>query len=344
VEALKERPDIDLVIIDEIAQLARTAGTDRYNALHHVINRQVARRAWGLTGTPTPNHPTDAWAQCRLMVPERVPPYFARFKDMVMKQISNFIWVPRPDSLKIVHEAMQPAIRYSRDECVDLPPCIYETRQVTLTDTQKKAYKDMMNKLKAEIAGGEIVAVNEAVKAQKLIQIACGMAYGDDHIGLDVDAGPRLDVTAEVCEEAGTKTIVFVPFVAVIGMVADHLKTKGFTVECIHGGVSKSERDRIFGAFQKAEHPKVLVAQPAAMSHGLTLTAASTIVWYAPVTSCETFTQANGRITRPGQRQTQMIVMLEGTDIERKYFKRLKDRENTQGVLLDMVQESRVTV
>jgi SNF2 family DNA or RNA helicase len=341
IEALKLREDIDLVIIDEIAQVARTAGTDRYKLLHTVVNKQVPRRAWGLTGTPTPNQPTDAWAQCRLLVPEKVPPYMSRFKESVMRQISNFIWVPRPDALKIVHEAMQPAIRYSRDECIDLPPCIYEVRQAELTVTQKKAYKDMLAKLKAEIAGGEVTAVNEAVKAQKLIQIACGVVYDNDHEGLDVDAGPRLALTAEICEEAATKVIVFVPFVSVIGLVANYLKSKGMTVEMIHGGVSKAERDRIIGAFQKSDNPRILVAQPACMSHGLTLTAASTIVWYAPITSADTFVQSNGRITRPSQKNTQLIIMIEGTDLERRYFKRLKDKEKTQGVLLDMVKDSR---
>ena len=90
-EALKDRPDIDLIIVDEIAQAARNAGTDRFRALNTVVNKQVPRRAWGLTGTPTPNAPTDAWAQCRLLVPERVPQYFNRFKERVMRQISQYV-------------------------------------------------------------------------------------------------------------------------------------------------------------------------------------------------------------------------------------------------------------
>lgn len=339
--ALAQRPDIDLVIVDEIAQVGRTSGTDRFKALNTLLNKQHPRQAWGLTGTPIPNKPTDAWAQCRLLVPSRVPPYFNRFRDMVERQVSNFIWVPRNNALEVVHDAMQPAIRFHRDECIDLPPCMYETRQVELSPTQKKAYKDMMTKLKAEVDGGEILAVNEAVKAQKLIQIACGIAYGGEGEGIDVDAGPRLEVTAEVCEDAGTKVIVFVPFVAVVDKVAAHLRHKGLTVECIHGGVSKHDRDRIFRDFQNATDPRVLVAQPAAMSHGLTLTAASTIVWYAPIPSNDIFEQANARITRPGQKHTQFIVMIEGTDIERRYYKRLKEKQAVQGTLLDLVRSTR---
>ena len=134
---------------------------------------------------------------------------------------------------------------------------------------------------------------------------------------------------------------MFVPFVSAVHLVAGYLKDKGFTVECIYGEVSKGERDRIFAAFQRSDNPRVLVAQPASMSHGLTLTAASTIIWYAPITSNDVFVQANGRITRPGQKHGQLIVMLEGTEVERRYYRRLQNKQRVQGTLLDLVQEAR---
>lgn len=342
VGALKDRPDIDLVVIDEISQAARNSQTDRYKFLNIVINKQCPRWAWGLTGTPIPNKPTDAWAQCRLLVPERVPPYFKAFRDMVERQVTNFLWIPRDGALSVVEEVMQPAIRFSRDECVDLPECVYQTRQVELTPAQKVAYKDMLNKLRAELDGGEALASNEAIKAQKLIQIACGALYGEHREILEVDAKPRLEVVFEVVEEAGTKVIVFAPFVSAVKLVAEFLRKKGVTVECIYGEVPKAERDRIFSAFQRAENPKVLVAQPVAMSHGLTLTAASTIVWYAPITSNDTFVQANGRITRPGQKHSQLIVMLEGTEVERKYYARLQRKQRVQGALLETIRAGRI--
>jgi SNF2 family DNA or RNA helicase len=179
VDALKNRYDITHIVVDEIAQVARNASTDRWKSLNTVINKQVPRQAWGLTGTPTPNLPTDAWAQCRLLVPEKVPVYFNKFKDMVLRQVGPFTWLPRDNSTEVVKDAMQPSIRFSRDECVDLPPCLYETRQVELTAEQDKAYKQMMSKLAAEVDSGEIIAVNEAVKMSKLLQIAC-LAYNTD--------------------------------------------------------------------------------------------------------------------------------------------------------------------
>lgn len=342
VEAMAHRPDIDLIIVDEVAQVGRKAGTHRFKALTTLINRQHPRKAWGLTGAPIPNGPTDAWAQCRLLVPERVSPYFNRFRDRVMRQVSQFVWVPRDDALEYVQEVMQPAIRFHRDECIDLPPCMYETRTVPLTKEQQAAYKDMMTKLCTEIDEGQVTAVNEAVKAQKLIQIACGVAYGSGGEHLQLDASPRYEAVLDILEQSEQKVIVFVPFVGVIAPLRAYLEVNGYTTEAVFGDVSKTDRDRIFGAFQKQTHPRVLVSIPQTMSHGLTLTAASTIVWFGPTTSADTYVQANARITRPGQKHSQLIIHLEGTPIESRYFQRLRDKESTQGILLDAIRNERL--
>lgn len=344
IEAINARDDIDLVVVDELSQAARNAGSDRWKALSKVIRHKInnePRMAWGLTGTPIPNSPADAWAQCRLVTPDSVPPYFTSFKQQVMRQISTFAWVPKAEAQEVVYEVMQPAIRFKRDEVVDLPPVMYQTREVELTPAQKKAYKDMMNKLQAEFESGEVTAVNEAVKAQKVLQILCGVVYGKDGEEHAVDATPRYEAVREVCEESASKTIVFVPFVSMVEPLKAYLEKSGFSVACIHGGVSKSDRDAIFTSFQKMDQPQVLVSIAQAMSHGLTLTAASTIVWAAPIPNNDTFEQANARITRPGQKLNQLIVMVEGSPLERKYYQRLKEKGRVQGVLLDMVQASR---
>jgi SNF2 family DNA or RNA helicase len=77
------------------------------------------------------------------------------------------------------------------------------------------------------------------------------------------------------------------------------------------------------------------------MSHGLTLTAASTIVWYSCTTSNETFEQANGRINRPGQKMNNFIILLEGTPVETRVYSRLRKKQKLQGALLDEVKAHR---
>ena len=331
--------DFDVVLIDELSQAARNASTDRWKAYKALVKDRSM--VWGMTGTPIPNAPTDAWAQCRLITPSTVPPYFGHFRDRVMRQVTEFKWVPREGALEMVHQAMQPAIRYKREDVLaDLPPVMYETRQAELTKEQARMFKEMADQLYTQSKGQGITAVNEGVKAMKLVQIACGCAYGDEE-DERVVAPPkhRLLALREVIEEAESKVIVFVPFRAALDLVADVL-FKGYTVGKIHGGVSKADRDDILKGFQHGTDPHILVAQPAAMSHGLTLTAASCIVWFAPVTSAETYEQANARITRPGQKCNQLIVHLQGTDLEARMYERLKHKTTMQGVLLDMFKKT----
>jgi SNF2 family DNA or RNA helicase len=332
-QELIAKKEIDTVVVDELAAF-RNASTQRWKCLSRVIKGR--ERVWGLTGTPTPHLPTDAWAQCRLIAPERVPPYFGHFKDSVMRQLNQFKWLPRESATSIVAEAMRPAVRFTRDQCVDLPPTLYQTREVKLTAEQKAAYKDMMTKLHTEFGKDQVTAVNEAVKLQKLVQIACGVVYGQGGEEIVLPTAPRIDEVRELIDEAGAKVIVFVPFKSVLRYVADEL-SKDYTVASVCGETSKTQRDTIFHNFQKEKDPRVLVAQPAAMSHGLTLTAANTIIWYAPITSNDIYEQANARIVRPGQKHNTLIVNIEGTPIERGIYERLKGKQALQGLLLGLL-------
>lgn len=336
-DAVKARDDIDVLVIDELATF-RNAGSERYKAMATLCTPK--RRVWGLTGTPTPHGPTDAWAQCKLIAPENVPKYFGAWREATMQQLGPFRWIPRAKSTEIVRKAMQPAIRFTREECVDLPPCIVEERHVPLTTEQRKAYEQMMRDFHTEYTGGQLTAVNAGVKMQKLLQICCGAAYAADSEVVEFPVTPRVNEVRDIVEQAGTKVIVFAPFTGVLSVLEREL-SKDFSVGVIHGGVSKTERDRIFSEFMHGDM-KVLVANASAMSHGLTLTAASTIVWYAPVHSNEVFQQACARITRPGQKHTQFIICLEGSAVERKIYAKLQSRQASQSILLQMVEDGEI--
>lgn len=340
-EKLMAMEDLDLIVVDEVASF-RNSSTDRWKYLNRLVNGDKKKGippkkwVWGLTGTPTPNEPTDAWAQVKLISPGRVPDYFSHFRDQVMRKLTQFKWAARDNALQVVSDVMRPSVRFSREDCIDLPPTTYVTRQVDLTPEQRKAYKEMLSKLHTEVGSGQITAVNEAVKLSKLVQILAGVAYTDDET-ITIPAGPRVDLVREIIEQADAKVIVFVPLTGALHMLAEELR-KDYTVEVVHGGVSKTERDRIFGSFQKAKDPRVLVANAAAMSHGLTLTASNTIVWYAPTTSNEIYEQANARIVRPGQKLNTLIVHIEASDVERRMYERLQHKGKMQGVLLNLLK------
>ena len=343
-------PGKGLFVIDEIAEFSN-ASTERWKKLNHIVNprvvvivdgvkKQVVRPrewVWGLTGTPIPNAPTDAWAQAKLISPSRVPAWFGKFRDVVMQPSGRFKWTPRAGALDIVKQVMQPSIRFSREECVDLPPVTYVTRSTVLTAEQDKAYKDMLRTMKAQHNGQPITAINAAVMTSKLIQICCGVAYGVDG-DVVIPATARVELVKEIIRGSEGKVLVFAPLTGALNVLAEELR-KDFTVEVVQGSTSKTARDEIFRNFQQSKNPHVLVANAGTMSHGLSFTAASTIVWFAPGNSNRTRTQANERMARPGQTKNMLIVNIEATPLERKMYQRLDDKSDMQDVLLELFKE-----
>lgn len=337
-EELNNRPDINLVIVDECA-VYRNYNTDRFKMFRDFIDQHPNLRLWMMSATPTPTAPTDAWSQCRLVNKNSVPKYFGQFKKQVMRQVSTYAWVPKHDAIEKVHQAMQPAIRFERSQCLDLPPTVYQNYQVDLTKEQTKLYNKMVKELSIDIDEGTVTAANEGVKLSKLIQIICGVVYDNTGGHRQVDASTRLNLLTNLIEQSGEKVIVFVPLRGALRKVADTVG-KQWTVDVVHGNVSRSKRRKIFNDFQNRTDPHVLVAHPKCMSHGLTLTSATTIIWYAPYPSYEVYEQANGRISREGQTRTTNVVHLISADVERRMYGRLKNKERLQGLLLDAVRDT----
>lgn len=342
---LCEKPEIDIVLVDEIASF-RNAQTDRWKFLNALVNGNPAKHrvgklwVWGMSGTPTPNSPTDAHAQVRLVRPGNVPRGYTVFRDQVLRQVGPYRWIPREDAAQVVTRVMQPAIRFATRDCIDLPPTTFVTRETVLTDEQQKAFNEMMRNFKTEAANGTITAANAAIKLSKLLQICCGVAYGVDG-EVHIPAHPRVALVKELIEESEGKVLVFVPLTAPLLWVADELrKVYGEpAVAIVHGDTTKNQRDEIFSDFQRAPNPRIICANPGTLSHGLTLTEASTTIWYAPVHSNDTYQQANGRTVRPGQRRTTLIVDIEATAVERAVYTALQNRQSLQTVLLDAVKD-----
>lgn len=331
----------DLIIVDEAAIL-RNPSTRRFKYFRKWTAANPKTRLWLMTGTPTPNDPTDAWALAKLVDSPNCTSTYTAFKDQVMVKMGQWKFSPRPDAMATVSHILQPSVRYTRDECFDLPETIIQTRKVELTAEQAKHYKAMLRDLVAEVSNAKssdtISAVNEAVKVQKLVQIACGVAYGDEGQNIELDASPRVKLVKELIEEVGEKVIVFVPLTGTLHMLEREL-SKHWSVAVVNGQVSASKRDVIFKDFQDSKEPHVLIAHPGTMAHGLTLTTASTIIWYGPVNSNETYVQANGRIERIGKNKTSNLIHIESTALEHKMYERLRGKQSLQGLLLDLIQE-----
>jgi SNF2 family DNA or RNA helicase len=311
--------------------------TNRWKALKTLITPDTW--LWMLTGTPAAQSPVDAYGLAKMVNPDGVPKFFGQFRDKVMEKVGQFRWIPRQNAEAIVHNALQPAIRFEKAQCLDLPEVTFVEREAPLTPQQAKYYKVLKDQMLMAADGEEVTAVNAAVKLNKLLQISGGAVYSDDKEVIEFDVTNRLNVVQEVIEESSHKVLVFVPFTHTIELLKSHLAKAGITAEIISGQVTVNKRHDIIQRFQNEREPKVLIIQPQAASHGLTLTAANTVIWYAPVTSVETYLQANARINRPGQKNAMTIVHVKGSEVERRMYYMLQNNITNHNKIIELYKQ-----
>jgi len=326
----------DMIVVDECTGY-KNAQTNRWKVLNGLIKPDTW--LWMLTGTPAAQSPVDAYGIAKLVNPQGVPKFFGSFKDMVMYKVTQFKWVPKASARDTVFNALQPAIRFTKAECLDLPEMTYVNREVVLTKQQQKFYNLMKNRMVMEAAGEEITAVNAAVNLSKLLQISCGAVYSDTKEVVEFDIKNRYAVLKEVIDEASQKVLVFVPFKHAIDLVTAKLREDGITCEIINGSVSAVKRTEIFKQFQETPEPRVLVIQPQSAAHGVTLTAADTVVWWGPTSSLETYAQANARVHRAGQRHPTVVIRLMGSNAEKHVYTMLDTKNEVHTQITDLYKQ-----
>ncbi len=324
----------DLIIVDE-ANAYKNPSTRRWKALASII--KPTTYLWMMTGTPASQSPVDAYGLAKLVNPNGVPKFFTAWRDKVMNKVTMFKWAPKTDATATVFSALQPAIRFTKAQCLDLPPVVTLTREVPMTAQQNKYYKMLKEQLLVRAAGETISAVNAGVAVNKLLQISCGAAYTDDKEVVEFDAAPRLGVLDEILEETSRKVIIFALFRSSIDTILLHLQKQGVVADAIHGDVSATKRAKIISDFQTQPNPRVLVMQPAATAHGITLTAADTVVFYGPLMSVEQYIQCIARADRKGQDSDKVtVVHIESSPIERKLFKAMSTKVSDNALLVGL--------
>lgn len=326
-----------LVIVDEAATY-RTYGTDRYKALKRLITPTTW--LWLLTGTPTPNAPTDAWALAKLVNPRSVPNSFNVFQETIMRKAGPYKWVPKPGAWDVAFEALQPAIRFLRKDCLDIPPVMTLQRVGDLTKEQKYAYDDLKKRMKYEdeTTGASITAANAAVRLLKLQQVFCGSVKDDLHQDVILDTSNRFEITDEIIQENNGKAIVFVPFKASMAQLKVYLDKQGHRTAIVNGDTPKHKRTEYFKAFQDYDQLDILIAHPATTAHGLDLSACSCIIWFAPTFSMEQYEQGNARIQGPGQTEPCGIYHIGCHPLEWGIYEAVATKSLGSDTLLGMYQ------
>ena len=328
--------NFDLIIVDE-ANSYKTTNTKRWRTLAKLI--RPSTRLWMMTGTPASQSPVDAFGLAKMIAPQRVPKYVNGWRDRVMTQMTRFKWVPKVYAKSEVFKALQPAIRFTKDECLDLPDVMYQTRLVPLSNQAVQYYRDLKREMLIEAAGQKVSAVNAAAALTKLLQISGGAVYTDNKDIVEFDIKPRLNALQEVLDETENKVLVFVPYTHTIEIVTRYLNSVNVSNAVIQGSVNAKQRGEIINSFQTTPNPHVLVIQPQAASHGVTLTAADTVVFWSPVMSVETYLQCIARIDRVGQKNTMTVVHLEGSDVEHKMYKMLRSKVDSHQALVELYKQ-----
>lgn len=349
---LHDRSDIQIAIVDE-ASAYRDSRTKRHRIAREVLGRRAY--LWLLTGTPTPNGPTDAFGLAKL-VNNAQGESFSSFHNRTMIRLSQFKWIPRAGSYEEARKLLSPAVRFDIRDVWDGPEMTVQQREVQTTDEQKKEWARLKRDLQVIVKSGhKIDALNEAAARQKFIQISLGAIYDGtpEHKAHPIDASPRVTELKSVIENAPGKLLVFVPLTSIVWMlyreltrpaVSDQMPRKVDRWSCavVNGDVPQKDRAAIFQAFQRDEHPRILIADPGTMAHGLDLWQAQTVVWYGPTDKTELYLQANKRAHRPGQKHPVTVVQMVSNKLEREIYRRLESNESLQGVLLQMVREEKL--
>lgn len=326
----------DLIIVDE-ANAVKSVQTERWKALASLV--KPSTRLWMMTGTPASQSPLDAYGLAKLVNPDAVPRFFGAFRDKVMIKLTQYKWAPRQEAQTVVHEVLQPAIRFTKEECLDLPDMLYSTREVPLTAQQTKYYDALRKQMMTIAAGAEITAVNAASMLNKLLQVSQGAVYTDDRDVVEFDVSNRVAELMEVIASTDHKVLVFVPYRHTLDMLEQEVIKAGYTTAVIHGGVSAPRRGEIIKQFQTEDDPRVLLMIPQATAHGITLTRANQVVWWGPVSSTEIYLQANSRAHRAGQTNKVTVTHLQGSPVERRMYVMLQGKIDMHESLVELYKQ-----
>lgn len=324
--------DPGLVVVDEATSM-KNPTSRRWKALNAIVGEDMP--LWLLTATPTQQSPEDALGLIRLLHKEYISKN--RWRGLTMDKVTQFKWIPKKDAEETVARWLQPAIRFTLDDCGDVPTVQKEYLDVEMTPEQARVYTHLENEAVAKFESGEEVnAVNAGALLSKLLQVQGGGVYVHDDEGerqvRQLDATPMHDAIREYVDQADTPVIVFAPFRSVAETVARELG-----VPLYYGDTKTDERRDLVDRFQAGEL-KALVAVPDTMSHGITLDRANYVLWVLPPFKSEVYAQANGRVLQAASNKRIMITHLSMGQLTKRRYVALETKEQLQTTVLDLLQ------
>ncbi len=341
-KALALRSDIRIAIVDE-ASGYRDATTKRHRIARQVIGKRDY--LYLLTGTPTPNAPTDAYGLAKL-VNNAHNKSFRQFREETMYKIGNmdWNWKPRKEGYELARRLLSPSIRFDISSVWDGPPVTVQQRQVELTPEQKKQIEELKRDMIVTLKSGkQIDAINEAARRTKFLQIVQGAIYDGDHLVHTIDAEPRFREIESVIESTNRKVVIFCNLTSVLNILYKRL-SKRWKLVVLNGQVLPKDRSENIRRFECDPDVKAVLADPQTTAHGINEFAlvADTVVWASPTDKNELYLQGNKRVNRPGQKYPMTVVQIVSSKLEQEIYKRLETQTSLQGVMLDLVRRGEI--
>lgn len=331
------------LVIDESTKF-KHATSARSKAIAKVAKHFTYRRI--LTGTPTSNGVCDLWHQMFVLDGgKRLGKSFYQFRGQVCTptqvgpSAQMVQWTDKDGAeLAVASLISDCTIRHKLEECVDIPANHIYSRDYLLSDKQMKAYEQMANDAILELGEEDVIsAVNAAVVAGKLLQIASGALYDNAGGHKLLDTG-RYELVVDLAEEHPDPVIIWFNWGHQRDAILKELVARKIT-HCTYDGKTPSgERDENAKLFQ-AGYYKVMLAHPASAGHGLTWTRATRAVWASPTYDLELWKQANHRHYRNGQKKkTETIMVIAPGTIDEKAYERCMGKLKRLTDLLTIVE------
>jgi SNF2 family DNA or RNA helicase len=333
-EIAKWKPD--LIVCDESSKI-KNPQAKQAKALHRL--GQVSRYNIILTGTPLLNGPLDFFSQYKFLDPTVLGSSFYSFRARyaILGGYGNHAVIGYRHLDELTEKAHGIAFRVRLDEAVDLPPYIDETRFIALEPAAKAVYDNIDRESFAELNdGGEITVRNVLTRLLRLSQCTGGFIRPDGGEVISVSRA-KLEALEDILEtslDEGKKVVVFARFIPEIEAITKLLRTMKIGYSVIHGGIT--DRAEQVERFQTEADCKVFVGQLQTTGMGLTLTAASVVVFYSLDFSSANHEQSRARVHRIGQTQKQLYFYLvcKGT-VDERVLEALKHKKDVATLLVD---------
>lgn len=333
----------DLIIADEGHKI-KTHNIAASKAMHRMGAKASYRLL--LTGTVITNKAIDVFSQYKFLNPAIYGNSFYAFRNRYFDMVGYGNHTPvlkKSMEGELTEKLHSISYRATKAECLDLPETTDVIRQVELEPAALRIYRGLVKESYAELANGEVTATNILTRLLRLSQLTGGFLGNDETAAVEQVSAAKLSALEDILDGAiaeGKKLVIIARFIPEIKAICRLLEKRGLGYSCITGEVKN--RDEQVARFQKEPEVMAFVGQIATAGLGITLTAASTMVFYSLDYSMSNFEQTKARIHRVGQRMpcTYLYLVARGT-VDEKVLAALESKADLARTLVDDYRSGR---